>query len=359
MAAGVAAVVTAVTVLLPSSHPAARPAHHAAGVTISSFMPDRVSPGGMFAGGSADGHPWQMSVQDIADPGARCQPGITLNGNDADPLFPGPPRLTPVGNPAFMTLGGAAPGVGFAFIQVPARTSWVWLDPGPIGGLQLGMQPATPSACGQRFRLVGFAYPLAATLRIHASTPASSSTYIVPSGISDPRVTLADPQINGVWQDADAAHAQVTIATLATGRAFGQRWSIQLAFGTAGDCFTLNTAYIDDSANAKPEQTSLCGPISTPRGPDTIMALALGSPAASGQGVGYVVSLGPDTASLTAQLSTGSFFSVTPVVAAGRRYAAFFVPTPPHLTWLNWVNAAGKEIAGLQDLPSYGYTQFP
>jgi hypothetical protein len=87
------------------------------------------------------------------------------------------------------------------------------------------------------------------------------------------------------------------------------------------------------------------------------MALALGSPAGNGQGVGYAVSVGPGTAHLTAQLSTGAMFSVTPVVAAGRRYAAFFVPSPAHLTRLNWDNGAGREIAGIQGLPDYGYTQ--
>ena len=35
------------------------------------------------------------------------------------------------------------------------------------------------------------------------------------------------------------------------------------------------------------------------------MALALGSPAGNGQGVGYAVSVGPGTARLTARLSTG------------------------------------------------------
>jgi hypothetical protein len=156
----------------------------------------------------------------------------------------------------------------------------------------------------------------------------------------------------------DAAQAQVASTTLASGTAFGQRWSIRLTFGTAGDCYTLSTDYIDDSANARPEQTSLCGPVSTPQGPDTVMALALGSPASHGQGVGYAVSVGPATARLTPQLSDGTFLSVTPVVVDGRRYAAFFVPGPAHLTWLNWDNAAGKQIAGVQGLSPYGYTQF-
>jgi hypothetical protein len=321
-------------------------------------MAGTAGPGGVFAEGGADGHRWQLAVQDIAASGSGCQPGVTLDGNDADPLFPHPAMPTPVGSLAFMRPGSAMPGVGFAIIRVPADVSWVWLDPGPVTGLMLGLPSVTITACGERFRLVGFAYPLASTLRIDASTATRSLRYTVPRALSAPQPSLAAPQIDGVWQDMDTAHARVAITTLAAGRAFGQRWSIRLGFGTAGDCFTLSTAYIDDSANAKPEQTSFCGPVSTPRGPDTIMALALGSPAGNGQGVGYAVSVGPGTAHLTARLSNGATFRVTPVVAAGRRYAAFFVPGPAHLTWLNWENTAGHEIAGIQGLPDYGYTQF-
>ncbi|MBV9380527.1 MAG: hypothetical protein JOY82_16435 [Streptosporangiaceae bacterium] len=363
-----AAAAAAAVLALPAAHPGAGSPHparvSAAGrhdgpaVVISSVMAGTVAPGGVFAEGAADGHPWQLAVRDIAAPGFGCQPGVTVNGNDADPLFARPAMRTPVGSLAFMTPGPAMPGVGFAIIGVRADVSWVWLDPAPINGLMLGLPPVTITSCGQQFRLAGFAYPLAGTLRIDASTATGSLRYAVPRALSAPQPSLAAPQVDGVWQDMDTAHAQVAAATLATGRAFGQRWSIQLGFGTAGDCFTLRTAYIDDSANARPEQTSFCGPVSTPHGPDTIMALALGSPAGNGQGVGYAVSVGPGTAHLTAQLSTGATFPVTPVVAAGRRYAAFFVPGPAHLARLNWDNAAGQEIAGIRGLPDYGYTQF-
>jgi hypothetical protein len=362
-----AAAATAVLVL-PAAHPGGGGPHparaSAAGrndgpaVRISSVMDGTVGPGGVFADGSADGHRWQLAVQDIAAPGAGCQPGVAFNGNDADPLFPRPAVGTPVGSLAFMRPGPAMPGAGFAIIRVPADVSWVWLDPGPINGLMLGLPPVTITSCGERFRLAGFAYPLAGTLRIEASTATGSLRYTVPRALSAPQPSLATPQVDGVWQDIDTAHARVTAATLATGRSFGQRWSIRLGFGTAGDCFTLSTAYIDDSANARPEQTSFCGPVSTPGGLDTVMALALGSPAGNGQGVGYAVSVGPGTARLTARLSTGATFPVTPVVAAGRRYAAFFVPGPAQLTRLSWENGAGQEIAAIQGLPDYGYTQF-
>ncbi len=362
-----AAAATAV-LLVQAAHPVtgrpgpaqASPAGRAHGPApaISSVMTGTAAPDGVFAEGGAGNRPWQLAVQDIAVPGSGCQPAVTLNGNDADPLFPRPAMITPVGSLAFMMPGPAMPGVGFAVIRVPADVSWVWLDPAPVNGLQVGLPPATVTSCGERFRLAGFAYPLAGTLRIHASTATRGLRYTVPRALSAPRPSLAAPQVDGVWQDMDSAHAQVAATTLATGTAFGQRWSIQLGFGTAGDCFTLSTAYIDDSANAKPERTSFCGPVSTPHGLTTIMAMALGSPAGNGQGVGYAVAVGPGTARLTARLSTGAAFPVTPATAAGRRYAAFFVPSPARLTRLIWENAAGHEIAAIQGLPDYGYTEF-
>jgi hypothetical protein len=356
-----AAVVATAAVVLPgsSARDAARSlGHDQPPVTISSMMADGVQADGTFADGTVAGRIWRMAVQNIAGADDQCQPAVTVNGMDADPLYPGPPRATPIGDPAFMAPGASMPGAGFAFIKVPADTARVGLEPATIGGLTLGMKPITLTSCGHRFRLVGFAYPLDGTLRIHDSFPAASRSYTAPGALSDPRPSLADPQVDGVWQDTDIAHAHVTTATLDTGRAFGQRWAILMAFGTAGDCFTLSTSYIDDSVNAKPQLASLCGPVSTRHGPDTIMALGIGSPAYDGLGVGYAVSVSPGTVRLTAHLSDGGLMSVTPVAVAGRKYAAFFVPGPAHLTRLDWDNAVGQEVAGVQDLPEYGYTQF-
>jgi len=302
-----------------------------------------------------------MAVQNVAGDSGHCQPAVTVNGMDADPLYPGTPQATPVGDPAFMAPGTSMPGAGFAFVKVPADTAWVWLEPAATGDPSTGMRPVTVTTCGERFRLVGFAYPLAVTLRMHDSFPAASSSYTPPAALSSPQATLNDPQVDGVWQDTDVAHARVTTATLTTGQAFGQQWSIRVGFGTAGDCFTLSTAYIDDSVNAQPEVAALCGPVSTQRGPGTIMALPLESSAYGGLGVGYAVSVRPGMDHLTAHLSDGRVVPVTPVAVAGRRYAAFFVTAPAHLTALDWDNAAGQQtaqVAGADDLQGYGYMQF-
>ena len=363
LAAGVVATV-AVTVL-PATHPGpgqpGRPATapQAAALSISTVMTGKVMPDGAFAAGEADGHPWRLAVQNIADPGGGCEPAVTLNGNDADPLFPDPPRLTPVGNPAFLTLGSSMPGVGFGFVQVRTGAVRAWTVAEPGGAQTPGLPPVTVRACGETFHLIGFAYPLAATLRIRETSGSSNSGYTVPSVRSDPRPTLGDPLVSGVWQDPDTARASVASAMLAAGTAYGQRWSIRLQFGTAGDCFSLTTTYIDDSASATPAVSGFCGPVRTPGGLATIMAMALGSLGSGDLGTGYGVSVGPDTAHLLAQLTSGRTFTVPVVTVDGRKYAAFFVPEPSRLMWLNALDSTGHEVAGLENVPLNGYTQFP
>src|SRR5215469_6636909 len=185
-----AAVIATAAVALSSSHQASsarhapRSAHHdQSSVRISSKMYDGVQASGIFAGGTVAGRIWQMAVQNVAGASGLCQPAVTVNGMDADPLYPGPPRATPVGDPAFMAPGTSMPGAGFAFVKVPADTAWVWLEPAATGDPSTGMRPVTVTTCGERFRLVGFAYPLAVTLRMHDSFPAASSSYTPPAAL--------------------------------------------------------------------------------------------------------------------------------------------------------------------------------
>jgi hypothetical protein len=357
LAVPVLAGAAAVAVLLfPASHHAARPGFPAQQVLITNSAAGLGS--GTFAHGTADGRPWQLTVQDLADPGYRCLPGVSINGNDADPLFadPRPLRQSPVGDAAFVTPGPALPGAGFTFIQVPADADWLWLD--PAGGFQVGEAPVTVTACGQRFRLVGFAYPLAATLRIHLSfRDRPEGSYTVPSALSEPWASPGDPQADGVWQSPDAAYGQVASATIASGRTFGEQWSIGVTFGRAGDCFSISTTPANGSATNGLWQVA-CGPISTPEGPSTIVVLPLGSPRPGVVGVGYAVSVGSGIGHLTAELSDGSDVSARPVVVDGRKYAAFFTPGQLRISWLNWVDVTGRPIAGMNGLPGYGYVQF-
>ena len=105
-------------------------------------------PDGVFASGTVDGHAWRLAVQDIAGLGYGCIPAITINGTDADRVYPGPE------NGADVALGPAEPGVGFAFLQLPAEVEGVVLD-----GRE-SLPATTATVCGQRYRVVGFAFRL-------------------------------------------------------------------------------------------------------------------------------------------------------------------------------------------------------
>ncbi|HET9972396.1 MAG TPA: hypothetical protein VFQ68_29460 [Streptosporangiaceae bacterium] len=83
-------------------------------------------PGGVFAGGTAGGHAWRLAVENIADPGYRCLPAITVNGPDANLVQPNPR------NYAAVALGPAAPGLGFAYVQLPADVTGIVLVAGRL-----------------------------------------------------------------------------------------------------------------------------------------------------------------------------------------------------------------------------------
>jgi hypothetical protein len=352
-----AGAVAAVALLVPHGHSAATgltPSARRVVVTNGTGGPGS----GAFAGGTANGRPWRLAAQNIADPGLRCVPAVSINGNDADPLFADPQPLahSPVGDPAFVTLGSGLPGAGFAFVRVPADADWLWAD--PVDGFQLGVQPVTVTVCGQRFRLAGFAYPLTATLRLHlAFRDRAAGNYTVPAVLSAPRGSAATPQVDGQWQSPDPDQGPVATGTIAAGNVFGDRWSIRVTFGKAGDCFSLSTS-VPAGSTADGLWQAACGPISTPEGPSTIMVLPLGSPHPGVVGVGYAVSVGAGVDHLTAELSDGSNVSDQPLVVDGRKYAAFFVPGQLRVFWLNWVDATGRPIAGTTGLPGYGFMQF-
>jgi hypothetical protein len=179
----------------------------------------------------------------------------------------------------------------------------------------------------------------------------------VPAALSDPRPTLNNPEVNGIWQDLDTARAAAATGTLAAGTAYGQQWSIKLNFGTRGDCYVLITSYVDDSVNAQPAVSPVCAPVSTPTGPTTIAVMPLGTPAAGDLGTGYAVALGAGTSRVIAELTGGRTLQATPVEVAGRRYAAFFVPEPARLTGLIAVDGTHRAVVLTQDPPQNGYAQ--
>jgi hypothetical protein len=297
-----------------------------------------VVPGGVIAEGVADGHPWRLAVQNVADPGSPCLPGITINGTDADWVYPDP------GTEGAVALGPALPGFGFAFIQLPADISGVVVNGHSVSAV-------TVAACGDRYHIVGFAYSLAKPLRVTVASPPPGwpTTFTMPLVSTQPPSAATTPENPGLWINTAPAQGREASGILASGHLSGQEWIIWLMMGTGGDCYAFNGAG---------NQMGSCGPISTPAGPETIVALPLGFPSPGSGAIGYAVQVSPGTVHLKAVLSDGSVELVTPRVVNGRKYAAFIVPNPLRLSRLIWLDARGRVITSTTVLPPYGYVQF-
>ena len=101
---------------------------------------------------------------------------------------------TPAGDLAFIALGAQSPGAGVGFLQLGSPAAQAWVDPHRIGGFEISVPVLTVRACGQRYYLAGFAYPLAGTLDVFvAGNSAGPVHYLVPTRLSRPRVPR-------VWQ---------------------------------------------------------------------------------------------------------------------------------------------------------------
>ncbi len=343
---GLGGIIAAATVLAPPPTPAPQEPPLPVTVPVNGIA----GPDGVFASGAVNRHPWRLAVQDIADPGYRCIPAISINGTDADPVYPASE------NGADVVLGPAEPGAGFAFVQLPADVEGLVLD-----GRET-LPATTATVCGQRYRVVGFAYRLThrpqitvvrarpgwPRLRMSAGGAAQDLAVFSQSPLIS-TATAPISQTDGRWNNVGTTGAEKASAVLAS----GQDWSLRLLFGPGGDCYEFSA----NSPNS-PDMGS-CGPISTPEGPETIMALPLSYPRGADNGVtGYALQVSPVTARLRATLSDGSTRLVTPRMVDGRRYAAFAVGTSLRLKRLTWLNAVGKEIASTTALPQFGYTQF-
>jgi Sigma-70 region 2 len=353
---GLAGVVAAAILFGSPVTPASAPAGPAlAGPAFPVTVPASGVAGadGVFARGTADGHTWQLAVQNIADPGYRCIPAVTINGTDANPVYPVP------GNGADVTLGDAVPGIGFAFVQVPDDIAGLVAD-----GSQ-SLPVITARACGLRYRLTGFAYRLTRPPQITVTAahpgwpkkrPATGGTPLAwPADfelplISEPSVAL--PRTDGMWNNVGPTSTETAEGDIAAGKA----WSITQTLSASGDCYDFSSA----GTSGSPE-IGVCGPISTPDGPETILALPLAytfPPAGTAAPTGYAVQVSPATAHLRATFSDGSTRLVTPRVVDGRKYAGFSVGASLRLTRLAWLDARGQAFASTTVLPRYGYTQF-
>jgi hypothetical protein len=323
---GLAAIITVTTLGLHAARSPTRPAATLSGPAV---------PGGVIASGILDGHTWKLAVQDIADPGYRCLPAIALNGTDADPVYPNP------GNVGVVTLTSVFRGVGFGFIQLPANISGI-----TVNG-RLRVPAVIVATCGYRYHVAGFTYPLGQALQVSVSHPPAGWPTVFPVTQPPPRGTT--PQADGLWINTYFVHGETATGLLASGSLAGQPWSIRVEFGPGGDCYAFN---------GNGYQMGSCGPVSTPDGLETIMALPLGFPDNNTGAVGYAVPVSPATAHLRALLSNGTSELAAPRVVDGRKYVAFIVPNPLGLLRLTWLDAAGRVIASTTLLPQYGYVQF-
>jgi hypothetical protein len=318
-----------------------------AGLTLRAGPPSAIpaapeitaGPGGVFARGTVNGHPWRLAVQNIAGPGYSCLPAIVLNGTDADPVYPEP------ATGAVVALGPAEPGVGYAFVQLPRTINAVGVNG------DVSVPAVTVAACGLRYHVAGFAYSLAKPLRVTvANPPPGWPGFTMPTVSIQPPGRDITPENPGLWINMNTARAESAQGALASGTLpDGQQWVIKLQFGAGGDCYVLD---------AFDNQTGYCGPVSTPDGPETIMALPLGFPDGGIAATGYLVPVSPGLGQLMATLSGGSSAPVTFRVVDGRRYAAFIVPSPLTLAKLTWYDPRGRPIASTTALPQFGYTQF-
>ena len=159
-------------------------------------IPDGMIAGGVAGSGVAGNSGWELTVRGVARPGQRCAAAVLLylygTITHAYPISPHPALRTPAGDLAFIALGARSPGVGVALVQLDAPGT-ASADPGRVGGFEIGVPILPVTACGQRYYLGGFAYPLAGALELSvAGTSTSPVRYLVPA-------RLTRPQEPGVW----------------------------------------------------------------------------------------------------------------------------------------------------------------
>jgi hypothetical protein len=331
-AVGAVALAAIVVVTTTALHGSSRPAPQAT-VPLGPVVP-----GGIIAHGTTGGHPWRLAVQNIADPGYTCVPAITINGTDADPVYPEPYTS------ATVAPGPALAGIGFAFVQLPVDINGI-----VVNGTQ-NVTAVNVAACGLRYHVAGFVYSLAKPPQVRVANPLPNWPHV----LTMPLPGAQPASTAGLWANSAAALGASASGDLASGTVSGgQGWTITLRFGTAGDCYQFQGT--SSLGNA---QMGFCGPVSTPDGPETIVALPLGFPNPGTGATGYAVQVSPVVTALKATLSNGSSEMAKWCVVDGRKYAAFVVPNPAGLSRLTWFDAAGKVTASTTALPKAGYVQF-
>jgi hypothetical protein len=359
--AAAAAVAAAVPLLAGHAQPAAHLRHdvrasHAvpSGTTGSTGQPAApVLTGSTFAAGTASGRPWQLSVRNIADPGARCLPAILLNATDGYLPPAGAGVAGGIASLAFLLSPPGQPTIGYAALRVPPDVTR--LTVGLRDGRTLALRPVPVQACGRRLPLAGFSYPRSgvATITAYAGaqvlarvTPPASlftgaGSYAAPGTPGSAGSTLR--LVPGVWQQLWRSQGAVASGVVASGRLGGTRWRISVQLGAAGDCF-LGATFDGHAAT----QATYCMPISVPpAGPGTLQRFLIEQHGASGSAglTGYAGLVSPRTAYLVARLSDGRPLRIRPAQVGGRQYVALALPAGLTLTEVTGYDRAGRPIA--------------
>jgi hypothetical protein len=307
--------------------------------TVTLNQPNPRAPGGVFASGTANGKPWRLAVRNIAaDPGTRfCLPAVMFNGRDGDVLYKTAPGVPSFGNPAFFSHIPGFPGVGAVFTQVSRDvTRLVTTFP---GGRRLAASPVWVSACGHRFHLAGFAFPMreagATTLAAYTTADVAESL-----DVNFRQAAMRVPE--GIWVDWDMSWADLSASKAATrigtGTVAGQSWHITTALGLFGQCYTGTLQ--GDGGHGRSHE---CMPVAAP--PATITLNLVPVPGRSSEFVGYAGVVNPRTKELVVSFTDAPDLTVTPVNVAGRVYVAFVVPPGCQVTRLRLAGPDGHVFA--------------
>ena len=331
--AGVAAVLVAVPSLLPGS------THGRQVVTINT--PDQHAPGGVFASGTANGKPWQLSVRNIADTCSSNIPAVMLNGRDGDVLFAGgypPSALLNTRFAAPHQIPGQVPGepsVGFGFARV--RRDVTRVDVTVSGGKQFSVVPVSVTQCGP-YRLAGFAYQGSGVTRLTA-IPGHGHSYRVPL---PPSRTGGPP---GTWANPESRQPAAATLVIGAGTVQGVSWRITASLLPSGDCYSLSL-----SKGGATSSTHECLPVAATAAGMTGVNLPVtplpGVPVTGGLKA-YAGLVRPGTARVTVKLSDGTSirqraFGIPGIL--GRGYVGFVLPPATTLTRLTLHGAGGQDL---------------
>ncbi len=314
--------------------------------TVTVSVPDPAAPGGVFASGTADGKPWNLSVRNIAaGPGTRwCLPAVMFNGRDGDVLFKAGPGIPSFGNPALLPDISGFPGVGAVFTQVtPDVTRLVATLP---DGQPVTVRPVQVRACGRSFRLAGYVIPdpLQGGGQITTyNRYGLDETLVLVNGATSTSL-FGVPSAPGIWTNLDKSRSDIAASHVAhpigAGRVSGQIWHIRTSLGLFGQCYS---ATLRTPGHGRGQSSEQCVPVAAP--PRTVALDLVSIPGATTVLPGYAGLVNPRAAKVVVSIDNGTSLRLHPVTVAGRAYIAFAIPPGCQVYQVGLYDAAGHLFA--------------